>query len=90
MSMHDGGVAVCIKQEAIRNYEWYGSPLLPGVYDSTDAEGEYPFRDDDVPHHGSYRTVQVVYIRPMVVINHEYGQEKFPGDLSVPIFRPCG
>ena len=57
MSVYEGDVAVCIKQEAIRNYEWYGSPSLPGVYDSTDAEGEYPFRDDDVPHHGLYRTV---------------------------------
>jgi hypothetical protein len=90
VSAYEGGVAVCVKQEAISNYEWCGSPSLPGVYDSTDAEGEYSFRDDDVPHYGLYRVIHVVYISPMVVIDHEYGQEKFLGDLFVPLFRPGG
>ena len=57
VSVHEGDDIACIEHEAIRNYEWYGSPLLPGVYNSTDAEGEYPFRDDDVPHYGSHRSM---------------------------------
>ena len=34
----EGNVISCIEQEAIRNYERYGPPLLPGVYYLADAE----------------------------------------------------
>ena len=90
VSVHEGDVIVCIEQEVIRNYEWYGSPVLPGMYNSTDAEGKYLFRDDDVPHNGSYRLVSVLCIMHVVVIDHECGLEEFPGDLSVSIFRSYG
>ena len=36
--VREGNVISCIEQEAIRNYERYGPPLLPGVYYLADAE----------------------------------------------------
>ena len=36
--VREGNAIPCIKHEAIRNYEWYGPPLLPGVYTLADAE----------------------------------------------------
>ena len=36
--VREGNAIPCIKHEAIRNYEWYGLPLLPGVYNLADAE----------------------------------------------------
>ena len=34
----EGKVISYIKDEAIRNYEWYGPSLLPSVYNVADAE----------------------------------------------------
>ena len=34
----EGNVIPYIKTEAIRNYEWYGSSLLPSVCDVADEE----------------------------------------------------
>jgi len=34
----EGDVIPYIKDEAIRNYEWYGLSLLPSVYNVADAE----------------------------------------------------
>jgi hypothetical protein len=34
----EGDIIPYIKSEAIRNYEWYGSSLLPSVCDVADAE----------------------------------------------------
>ena len=73
--------------------EWYGSPLLPGVYNLTGAEEgeEYLFGDGDVPHYGSYRLVWISYIGGYVIImDHEYDHEEFPGVLSVSTFRSYG
>ena len=36
--VREGNVISYIKSEAIRNYEWYSSSLLPSVCDVADAE----------------------------------------------------
>ena len=36
--VREGDVIPYIKDEAIRNYEWYGLSLLPSVYNVADAE----------------------------------------------------
>ena len=74
---------MCIGQEVVRNYAWFGRSVLPGMYNLTDAIGKYLFGDVGVPHYEIYRLVWVLYVGHLVVIGQEWYLEKFPEDLFV-------
>ena len=58
----EGKVISYIKDEAIRNYEWYGPSMLPSVYNVANAEREYLFRDDGVLYYVSHVSVRILCI----------------------------
>ena len=74
--MREGNAIPCIKHEAIRNCEWYGPPLLPGVYNLADAEWEYMFRDDGVVYYAPHESVWISFVEYVTITNHEYVHEE--------------
>ena len=68
----EGDIIPYIKSETIRNYEWYGSSLLPSVCDVADTEWEYLFGNDGVLYYVLHESVRVSGIGYEIIIDDEY------------------
>jgi len=80
--VREGDIIPYIKSETIRNYEWYGSSLLPSVCDVADAEREYLFGNDGVLYYVLHESMRVLGIGYEIIIDYEYVHDVCEGGLK--------